>query len=450
MDKKSDIKSESQLPGTGQRLYKQARGCIPGGTQLLSKRPEMFLPEQWPSYYSKAKGVELWDLDGQKYIDMSYCGIGATVLGYADPDVDAAVHEAINTGSMSTLNCPEEVELAELLCELHPWAEMIRYARSGGEAMTIAVRIARARTGRDKVAFCGYHGWHDWYLAANLNEDNALDGHLLPGLAPAGVPRGLIGTAIPFRYNQLDELRSIVAVHGHELAAIVMEPVRNYLPQAGFLEEVREIAHQAGAVLVFDEITSGWRLNNGGIHLLQNITPDIAVFAKAMSNGYPMAAIIGIAEVMQAAQNTFISSTYWSEKIGPVAALATIRKYQRCDVARHLIEVGQLVQSGWQAIAEQVGLNIGVSGIPPLSHFSFEGYKNSQAMLTLFVQQMLEQGFLAKNAFYSTFAHQHQHVEDYLSAVESSFKVIVGAVEKDEVEQKLKGPVAHSGFYRLT
>jgi glutamate-1-semialdehyde 2,1-aminomutase len=182
------------MRGTGQRLYEKARTLIPGGTQLLSKRPEMFLPGQWPSYYSRAKGVEVWDLDGKSYLDMSYNGIGACLLGAADADVDEAVKKAIDAGSMSTLNCPEEVELTELLCELHPWAEMVRYARSGGEAMAVAVRIARASTGRDKIAFCGYHGWHDWYLAANLKEPNALGDHLLAGLDPAGVPQGLLGT----------------------------------------------------------------------------------------------------------------------------------------------------------------------------------------------------------------------------------------------------------------
>jgi len=224
---------------------------------------------------------------------MSYNGIGSCVLGAADPDVDASVKEAIDAGSMSTLNAPEEMELAELLCELHPWAEMVRYARCGGEAMAIAVRIARARTQRDRVAFCGYHGWHDWYLAANLADDRALDGHLLPGLEPAGVPRGLMGTALPFRYNHIAELKSIVSRYRSELAAIVMEPIRDHDPAPGFLEEVREIAAHIGAVLVMDEITAGFRLNTGGAHLVFGIEPDIAVFAKAISNGYPMAAIIG-------------------------------------------------------------------------------------------------------------------------------------------------------------
>src|SRR5690606_16885148 len=239
--------------GRGQELYLRARQLIPGGTQLLSKRPEMFLPEQWPSYYSSASGARLRDLDGVEYLDMSYSGIGACVLGYADPDVNHAVIAAVEAGSMATLNCPEEVELAELLIELHPWARMVRYTRSGGEAMSVAVRLARAATGRDVIAFCGYHGWHDWYLAANLAEGSSLDGHLLPGLSPAGVPRGLHGTMLPFQYNRPEELRAIVREHG-KLAAILMEPVRNHMPDPGSLEEVRELATAAGAVLIFDEI----------------------------------------------------------------------------------------------------------------------------------------------------------------------------------------------------
>ena len=294
---------------TGQALYRRARQRIPGGTQLLSKRPEMLLPEQWPSYYSRASGSRIWDLDGNCFVDMSYSGIGSCVLGYADPDVDEAVHAAIKAGSMSTLNCPDEVELADLLCEIHPWADMVRYTRSGGEAMAVAVRIARTHARRDKIAFCGYHGWHDWYLAANLGSSNALEGHLLPGLSPAGVPGVLGGTALPFHYNRIEELERIASEHGRELAAVVMEPVRNHPPNSGFLEQVRDIAHRCGAVFVFDEITAAWRLNSGGAHLLYGVSPDIAVFAKAISNGYPMAAIVGTGNVMQAAQDSFISST---------------------------------------------------------------------------------------------------------------------------------------------
>ena len=380
---------------------------------------------------------------------MSYSGIGACVLGYADPDVDSAVRAAIDCGTMTTLNCPEEIELADLLCDLHPWAESVRYARSGGEAMAVAVRIARAATGRDKVAFCGYHGWHDWYLAANLGEADQLDGHLLPGLQPAGVPRALQGTAFPFRYDQLDELDAIVSTHQNELAAIVMEPLRGRHPPPDFLERIRETATRIGALLIFDEVTSGWRLITGGAHLLYGVTPDIAVFAKALSNGYPMAAIIGTSDAMEAAQSTFISSTYWTERIGPVAALATIRKHKGCNVSEHLIRIGTRVQSGWAAAADRAGLRVAVSGTPPLGYFSFEGYTNAQAIHTLFNQRMLERGFLATKAFYATYAHRDRHVDEYLVAVDAIFVELADAVAQSAVERLLKGPVAHKGFERL-
>jgi glutamate-1-semialdehyde aminotransferase len=433
----------------GQQLYERARKRIPGGTQLLSKRPELLLPEQWPSYYSRTKGVEVWDLDGNKYTDMISGGIGACILGYADPDVDAAVHEAVNAGNMSHLNCPEEVELADLLCELHPWAEMVRYGRCGGEAMAIAVRIARARTRRDRVAFCGYHGWQDWYLAANLSTEDVLGGHLLSGLEPAGVPRGLAGTALPFHYNRIEGLESIVAAHGDDLAAIVMEPVRSYEPAPGFLERVKELAKETGAVLIFDEVTSGFRMNTGGMHLLYGTMPDMAVFAKGMSNGYAMAAIIGTGDVMQAAQESFISSTYWTEKIGPVAALATIRKHKAQNVPKHLAEVGEMMREGWRQAAEKAGLSITVTGVPALTYFSFN-YENAQAIRTLFTQEMLERGYLATNAFYATYAHKPAHMKTFASDVSEVFALLADAIEQKTVEQRLKGPIAHAGFYRLS
>ena len=437
------------MSGKGQSLYIRAKRMIPGGTQLLSKRPELFLPDQWPSYYSKAKGVQVWDLDGNRYTDMCYMGIGACILGYADPDVDAAVKKAIDAGSQSTLNCPEEVELAELLFELHPWASMVRYARGGGEAMSVAVRIARAKTGKDKVIFCGYHGWHDWYLAANLGEKTALDGHLLPGLMPSGVPRSLTGTALAFQYNKIEELKALTSRNSGEVAAIVMEPVRNYEPEPGFLEEVKDIAKGQQAVLIFDEVSSGWRINTGGAHMVYGVTPDIAVFAKGISNGYPMAAIIGTGEVMQAAQDSFISSTSWTERAGPAAALATIRKHRRCNVAEHLIKIGRSIQSGWAAASRANNLKVTIGGIPPLSHFSFD-YKNGEAIRTLFTQEMLKKGFLATNAFYAAYAHRESHVKSCLQAVDVTFSLLADAIKKNEVGKLLKGPAAQSGFRRLT
>lgn len=433
---------------TGQKLYERARKRIPGGTQLLSKRPEMFLPEQWPAYYSKASGAEVWDLDGKRYVDMSYGGIGACVLGYADADVDEAVRGAIGNGSACTLNCAEEVELADLLCELHPWAEMVRYVRCGGEAMAAAVRIARAKTRRDKIVFCGYHGWQDWYLAANLAEDDALSGHLLPGLDAAGVPRGLRGTALPFAYNDVDGLHRALEQAGDDLAAVVMEPQRGAAPAAGFLEAVREETRRRGALLVFDEITAAFRLNSGGVHLLYGVMPDMAVFAKALSNGYPMGAVIGTGDAMQAAQETFLSSTHWTERIGPTAGLACVRKHRREKVSEHLVRIGESVQRVWRAAASEAGLRISVAGMAPLARFVIEEVE-PQVMKTLFVQEMLDRGFLASNAFYAMYAHTEAQVAEYGAAVREVFGVMREAVNAGDARVRLRGPVAHTGFFRL-
>lgn len=408
----------------------------------------MFLPGGWPAYYSRAKGVEVWDLGGRRFIDMSYSGIGACVLGFADIDVDRSVTRAIQKGSMSTLNCPEEVELAELLVDLHPWAERVRFCRGGGEAMAVAVRLARAATGRDEIAFCGYHGWHDWYLSANLGDHVALDGHLLPGLSPNGVPRGLKGTAFPFAYNRIEQLEAIIDRRGKKLAAVVMEPLRSSMPENNFLARVQEVTRKAGAVLIFDEVTAGWRLNTGGIHLLHKVSPDIAVFAKGLSNGYPMAAVVGIAAVMEAAQKTFISSTYWTERIGPVAALATIKKHRIQRVGEHLNTIGSNVMATWEEAALDNGLVIRVSGIPPLAHFNFESSQR-QEMKTLFTKLMLRKGFLATNAFYASFAHGTQHVRKYRNAVGESFRDIRKALDSGNLEKTLAGQVAHAGFFRL-
>ena len=323
------------------------------------------------------------------------------------------------------------------------------FTRAGGEALSVAVRIARARTGRDRVAFCGYHGWHDWYLAANLFEKDALGGHLLTGLEPSGVPSQLTGTALPFHFNQIEELEHALGDRREEFAAIVVEPVRNYDPETGFLERIKEIAEEIGAVLIFDEVTSGWRLNTGGVHLIYGVSPHVAVFAKAMANGYPMAAIIGTGDVMQAAQDSFISSTFWTERIGPIAALATIRKHRDLNMPEHLVKVGTLVQQSWRDAAAKYGLAVTVTGIPPLAHFSFD-YPNGLAMRTLFTQIMLERGFLATGAFYAAYAHQASDVARYATVVDEAFSVISDAREKDEVEKLLKGPIAHAGFYRLS
>ena len=438
-------------PGTmTQDLYVHAKQIIPGGTQLLSKRPEMLAPGQWPPYFSEARGCEVWDLDGRHYYDMYGHGIGSCLLGFRDPDVTRAVLRRINLGSMSTLNPPEEVELADLLCEIHPWAERVRYARTGGESMAAAVRIARATTDRSIVAVCGYSGWHDWYLAANLGEDDSLTGHLLPGLAPLGVPRELRGTNMTFHYDNSEEFEEIIDKYGNRLAAVVMEPCRYHDPEPGFLELIRDEAHRVGALLVFDEITIGWRLNFGGAHLKFGVNPDIAVFAKAIGNGHPIAAIIGTAEAMEGAHNSFISSTYWTESVGPTAALATIRKMMKNDIPAHVARIGDMIADYWQIHAEKHGLPvIAGDGYPCLAHFRFD-HELKEELRTLYTQLMLDRGFLAGAMIYPTLAHTEEICERYDEAIDEVFGEIADALDRGDVKARLKGPVAHSGFARLT
>ncbi len=432
------------------QLYVYAKKRIPGGTQLLSKRPELMAPGQWPAYFREARGCEVTDIDGRRFLDMSMNGIGSCLLGYGDPDVTRAVRRRLELGVMSTLNPPEEVELADLLCSIHPWATQSRFARCGGEACAMAVRIARAATDRSVVAVCGYSGWHDWYLAANLGESDALRGHLLPGLASLGVPRELRGTAVTFSYNDSDGFQKILDSCGDRLAAVIMEPCRSSDPEPGFLESVREGAHKAGALLIFDEITIGWRLCYGGAHLKFGVLPDMVVFAKALGNGHPMAAVIGTNKAMSGAHDSFISSTYWTESVGPVAALATLHKMREMDVPRRVADAGSKVMALWREHGETHGIPIVTEGYPCLPHFRFD-HQQSKALSTLYTQMMLERGYLAGSKFYATLAHTEHVIERYGEAINEVFGEISAVLANgDDPADYLRGPQAHSGFSRLT
>jgi glutamate-1-semialdehyde 2,1-aminomutase len=434
--------------GKGQELYKKAKTLIPGGTMLLSKRPEMFLPEHWPAYFSKAKGSHVWDLDGNKYTDVSIMGIGTNILGYGHDEVDAAVMETVKNGNMSTLNCPEEVWLAEKLVELHSWADMVRFARSGGEANAIAIRIARAASGRDKVAVCGYHGWHDWYLSANLGSEESLAGHLLPGLDPQGVPSNLRNTVFTFNYNKIEELESLFLNHP-DIGVIKMEVSRNKGPEDGFLHKVREIANKHKAVLIFDECTSGFRQTFGGLHKLYDVEPDMAMFGKAMGNGYGITATIGRKEVMEAAQKTFISSTFWTERIGPTAALATLKVMEREQSWKVITDIGNEIGLRWQELADIHNIPIQVNGLPALIGFSISSDKNL-AYKTFITQEMLKKGFLAAMSIYVSVVHTPEILNPYFDELNNLFKVIKNCENGEQsIESLLEGPVCHGGFKRL-
>ena len=381
---------------------------------LLSKRPEMFLPDLWPAYFSKSKGCRVWDLDGRPLVDFSIMGIGTNILGYGNEEVDSAVHDVVDKGNMSSLNCPEEVSLAERLIELHPWSDMARFARSGGEANAIAIRIARAATGRDKIAVCGYHGWHDWYLAANLKTNNELEEHLLPGLDPTGVPKELVGSTLPFSFNDINQLRSIVA--NNNLAAVKMEVQRSVPPEPGFLESVRDLCTRNGIVLIFDECTSGFRETFGGLHLKYNVYPDLCMFGKALGNGYAITSVIGKSSVMQAAQTTFISSTFWTERIGPTAALKTLEVMEQTSSWDLINSTGNKLRQLWLSLARDRSLKLSLNGIPALSGFDIES-PDALKYKTLIAQEMLKSGYLASNCCYVCVEHSDDLILQYADSL---------------------------------
>jgi glutamate-1-semialdehyde 2,1-aminomutase len=338
------------------------------------------------------------------------------------------------------------VWLAERLLDLNPWAGMVRLARTGSEANAVAIRIARAASGRDKVAVCGYHGWHDWYLSANLGDDENLAGHLLPGLEPRGVPRNLRGTVLPFAYNRFDELEALV--NAHDIGVIKMEVSRNMGPSGDFLQRIRKLATDRGIVLVFDECTSGFRQAFGGLHTLYGVEPDVALYGKALGNGYAITAIVGRREVMEAAQSTFISSTFWTERIGPAAALKTLDVMERERSWETITETGRAVTGRWQALAAKHGLSITTSGLPALTSFAFDG-PNALPYKTLVTQEMLARGYLAGTSLYVCTEHTPEVVDRYFEHLDPVFALVKECEDGRDVMGLLRGPVCHGGFKRL-
>ncbi|HRP57862.1 aminotransferase class III-fold pyridoxal phosphate-dependent enzyme [Agriterribacter sp.] len=434
---------------SGPDLWKQARTVISGGTGLLSKRAEMFDPQHWPAYFSRCRGCEVWDTAGKRYIDFAG-GIGAVLLGYADEDVTAAVQRRLTAGTYCSLVDPQEVELADMLLQLHPWAGKVRYARGGGEAMAMAVRIARASTGKSGVAFCGYHGWHDWYLAANIDTTGALDGHLLPGLQPKGVPRELAGTSVPFQYNDRDSFEAATDALGDNFAAVVMEPMRSQFPRDNFLERIREKCRQKSAVFVVDEITSGLRYGFPGALSKTGVEPDMVVYAKAMSNGFPFAAVIGREQVMSGAEDSFISSSYWTDGVGTAAALAVLKKMQRFNVQQLVWEKGIKFQQALKEIAGRYpNCAIEIGGLPSSPTLNFQLAENAPAAKTLYIRKMLEKGFLVSSIFYLMYAHEEKHMAALLEALERALGGMEKVIADGTLAEEAGRDTAGTGFARL-
>jgi len=433
----------------GQSLWKRAICSIPGGNGLLSKRPDRYAPDIWPAYFSRAKGCEIWDLDGNKFIDMAQMGIGSAILGYANEELNVAVNRAIDGGVSTTLNAPEEVYLAERLLELNAFAGGVKFARTGGEAMSMAVRIARAYSGRDKVVFSGYHGWCDWYLATNLTNDNNLTDHLLPELNPKGVPNGLANTALPFRYNDVEDFKHLIDAN-RDVGVIIIEGARYDFPTQDFLNEIQIAAREREIVIVVDEITSGWRMTDGGIYKLNGFKPDIVVYGKAMGGGFAISAVVGRNEVMDEAQNTFISSTFWTERVGFVAALKTIEILTRDKVWEHLIRIGTRLGEGWLKLAKKYDLKLHITDFKPLITMKFKYDDLNNSILTLFTQEMLKRGYLAASSVYVSSAHTDSIVEEYLGHVDEVFGVISIAIRSKAVSERLETRIRSDSFSRLT
>ena len=428
------------------KKWSKAKKLILGGNSLLSKRPEMFLPEYWPTYYSKAKGVNVWDLNNKKYTDMIFA-VGTNTLGYCNSEVDNAVKKAIGNGNMCSLNSPHEVELASKLIKLHPWAQMVKFAKSGGEANALAIRIARAASKKDHVAVCGYHGWHDWYLSINLKSKDALSKHLLPGLEPAGVPRSLKNTVHAFSQNNLNELK--ILCKKFNIGTVKLEIARDHLPNVNFLKKLRKFCNQKKIILIFDECTSGFRGNIGGIHMTTGVYPDLAMFGKAIGNGYAITSVIGRRKFMKKAEKSFISSTMWTESLGFVAANASINYMQKNKTYKKLISNGIYIKKKWSELALKYNLNINISGTETIPSFSFQSDYNL-ILKTFISQEMLKYNYLASNLIYVSICHTKKIVDRYIFYLDKVFKKIQLFLNAKSKKNILKGPVCHTTFKRLT
>ena len=385
---------------------------------MLFSKKNFLYSENWPSYFVRSKKINIWDSENIKYLDLSLMGVGTNILGYSNNFVNKAVIKSIKNGNMSSLNSIEEIELAERIISLHPWSEQATFTRSGGEANAVAIRIARAASVNKNVAVCGYHGWHDWYLAANLNKKNSLKNHLMNNLNIKGVPKNLSGTVHSFNFNDIKSL--IKLIENKKIGIIKMEVGRDETPKNKFLEKVREISNKNKIILIFDECTSGFRINNGGLHLKYKVDPDMAIFGKALGNGHAINAIIGKKDLMKKKNESFISSTFWSERSGYSAAIATLKEMERIKSWDLITNYGEYIKDTLKKIAKRHKIKIKISGLSSLIKYEIIS-QNWNIYRKFIIDEMLKNKILGTNVIYVSIYHDKTQFIKYFETLEEIF-----------------------------
>ncbi|MBI4629781.1 MAG: aminotransferase class III-fold pyridoxal phosphate-dependent enzyme [Candidatus Rokubacteria bacterium] len=426
----------ARRPLTRSREYlARARKVIPSCTQTFSKGPTQFVQGVAPLFLQRGRGSHVWDVDGNEYIDYPMA-LGPIVLGYDDPDVLAAVQAQLADGVTFSLAHPLEVEVAELLTEVIPCAEMVRFGKNGSDATSGAVRAARAYTGRDVIACSGYHGWGDWYIGTTTRR--------------RGVPDAVCRLTRTFVYNDLGSLERLFAEHPGRVAAVIMEPVGIVEPERDFLQRVAAVTRANGAVLIFDEIVTGFRLALGGAQERFGVTPDLACFGKAMANGFPLSAVVGRREIMEVFDEIFFSFTFGGEAVSLAAARATIAKLREKNVIEHLWRQGTRLRDGYNARARDCGLRDRTQcvGFPPRTVLTFRDAAGAESlpMKSLFQQEMIKRGVLTAGGFNLCYAHSDEDVRRTLEACGDALVILARAVAGDRVEASLEGPVIQPVF----
>lgn len=421
------------------QLWERALELIPMGTQTYSKHPNQFVEGMTPKFIARGQGCHVWDVDGNRFIDYMM-GCQPVILGYCDPDVDAAIVEQLKNGIVFSLAHPLEIEVAERIVDMIPCAEGVRFGKNGADVTSAAVRAARAFTGREHVAYCGYHGWHDWYIA---NTDRNM-----------GIPRFNQTLAHAFSYNDIASLEQVFESHPEQIACVIMEPLQVAEPKDDFLGRVRDLAHANGALLIFDEIITGFRFHEAGAQGLTGVIPDLACFAKAMSNGMPLSAVTGKKPYISILEKSFFSFTYGGETLSLAAARACIDKIRREKVIDHLWKVGGRLQDGFNDLARQIGVEdfLGCVGYPCRTIVSFKGAGRFEPLelKTLFQQETIRRGVLCAGFHSMSFSHTEAIVDETLNVYADAMRVLRGVLDRGgRIADALEGPVIQPVFRKV-